>query len=215
MAETKDPPPRKLSRAARRAQLIQATIAALAARGYARITMTDIANQAGLSHGLVNFHFKSKELLLTETLHFLAEEYRANWAEALAKAPANPAQRLDAMLRSDFNPEICTPAKLAAWCAFWGEAQSRPLYQEQCGSNDADYLRMLEDLCAELRDAGSYSYNPTHVARVLRVTLDGVWLDMMTMSAPYSREEALATVHAAAAAFFPKHFNAGGLIDCD
>jgi hypothetical protein len=32
------------------------------------------------------------------------------------------------------------------------------------------------------------------------------------MARPYSREEGLATVHCAAAAFFPGHFKAEGLI---
>lgn len=52
-----EPPRRKLSRDARREQLIAATIEVLAKRGYARTTLTEVANQAGLSHGLVNFHF--------------------------------------------------------------------------------------------------------------------------------------------------------------
>ena len=70
------PTPRKLSREFRRQQLIDSTIETIAARGYARTTLTDVANHAGLSHGLVNFHFQSKEKLLAETLLFLAEEYR-------------------------------------------------------------------------------------------------------------------------------------------
>lgn len=217
LAQPTDQPhvPRKLSREARRAQLIQATIETIALRGYARTTLTDVANQAGLSHGLVNFHFQSKEKLLTETLLWLAEEYRANWTNALAAAPAGPAARLDAVLRADFNPEICTDAKLSAWCAFWGEAQCRPLYQEQCGSNDAAYLAVLEELCTELKAEGGYGYDPIRAARVIRVTAEGMWLDMMTMNTPYTRAEALSTVHACAAAFFPRHFDDRGLLGSD
>ena len=58
---SKQPLPRKLSREARRAQLIEATIKVVAERGYARATLTEVASRAGLSHGLVNFHFQSKE----------------------------------------------------------------------------------------------------------------------------------------------------------
>lgn len=202
--------PRKLSRAARRQQLIEATIETIAERGYARTTLTDVANRAGLSHGLVNFHFETKEKLLTETLMFLSEEYRANWVAALAAAPDTPALQLDALIRADFQPEICTPARLAAWCAYWGEAQCRPLYQEQCGSNDDAYFRAMLDICERLAAEGRYGYNPTLAARVLRVTLEGVWLDMMTMNSPYSRAEALTTVYACAAAFFPDHFTQDG-----
>ncbi len=206
------PAPRKLSREFRRQQLIDSTIETIAARGYARTTLTDVANHAGLSHGLVNFHFQTKEKLLTETLLFLAEEYRANWTRALAAADSAPAAQLDAMLRADFNPAICTPAKLSAWCAFWGEAQCRPLYQEHCGSNDEAYFTAIETICKDLSDEGPYSYNPSRAARVLRVTLEGVWLDMMTTNTPYSRAEALATVYACAAAFFPRHFTGEGLM---
>lgn len=204
-----DPPRRKLSRDARRVQLMDATIEVLAQRGYARTTLTEVANQAGLSHGLVNFHFQTKEKLLTETLLYLAEEYRQNWLTALEAAGPSPAERLDALFRADFNEGICTPAKLSAWCSFWGEAQSRPIYQERCGSNDQIYNDQMEAICAELLQDPRQA---PRVARVLRVTTEGVWLDMMTMNTPYDRAEALATVHCCASSFFPQHFNADGLI---
>lgn len=207
-----DPPRRKQPRDARRAQLIEATIEVLAQQGFARTTLTRVAVQAGLSHGLVNFHFQTKEKLLTETLLYLAEEYRQNWLDALEKAGPSPAERLDALIRADFNADICTPARLSAWISFWGEAQSRPIYQERCGSNDQIYNDQLELICGQLLlDAGDTA-NPARAARVLRVTSEGVWLDMITMNTPYARAEALATVHACAAAFFPKHFGASGLI---
>jgi len=207
-----DRKPRKQSRDARRVQLIEATIGVLAQNGYARTTLTAVAQAAGLSHGLVNFHFASKAGLLAETLAYLAEEYRANWMAALARAGDDPAARLDALLRADFEPAICTPARLSAWCSFWGEAQSRPLYQASCGSNDAAYNKGLEQICATLIVAGGYRHDPVIAARVLRVTTEGVWLDMMTMNAPYGRGEGLRTVHGCAAAFFPQHFDADGLI---
>lgn len=204
-------PPRKLSRAARRGQLIEATIEVLARKGYARMTLGDVAKAAGLSHGLVNFHFDTKEKLLSETLLFLAEEYRLNWTEALAAAAPDPASQLDALLRADFNPAICTPPRLAAWCSFWGEAQARPFYQEKCGSNDDQYNEMLEGICARLIAADGAAQDPRRVARVLRVTIEGVWLDLMTMNAPYDRTEGQGTVFTCAAAFFPRHFSGAGL----
>ncbi len=205
------PPPRKLGRDARRQQLIEATIETIAARGFARTTLTDVARMAGLSHGLVNFHFQSKDKLLTETLLYLAEEYRLNWTGALEAAGPDPVARLDAMLRADFEPAICTPSRLSAWCAFWGEAQCRPMYQEQCGSNDEAYIAVMESICARMIAAGDGSGDPARIARVLRVTIEGVWLDLMTMTKPYGRDEALGTVYTCAAAFFPGRFTAAGL----
>ncbi|MGQ0609818.1 MAG: TetR/AcrR family transcriptional regulator [Paracoccaceae bacterium] len=206
--QNSSPVPRKLPRDARRVQLIEATITALASSGYARVTMSDVARAAGLSHGLVNFHFRSKENLLLETLLYLAEEYRQNWRMALAGAGPAVVDQIAAMLGADFNPAICTPARLSAWCSFWGEAQSRPIYQQRCGANDAVYNATLEGLCARMMQEHGYPGDPARVGRVLRLAIEGSWLDMMIMSEAYSRGEALATVMTVAAAFFPRHFGA-------
>lgn len=206
-------PPRKASREHRRQQLIDATIESLARRGFAQTTLTDVALTAGLSHGLVNFHFESKEKLLTETLLFLATEYRDNWVNALGAAPAAPAAQLNALLMADFNERVCTQTKLTAWCAYWGEAQSRPIYQEMCGSNDIEYVSVLEGICARLIDEGGYQLDAVTVARALRVTVQGLWLDLQTTASPFAREEAARTIRVCVTAFFPKHFNESDLLD--
>ena len=46
-----------------RAAILDAALAAFAERGYARATMRDIAQRAGVTHGLVQRHFGSKEAL--------------------------------------------------------------------------------------------------------------------------------------------------------
>lgn len=213
MDEETPVPPRKLPRDARRQQLIEATIGVIGASGLARTTLTAVARQAGLSHGLVNFHFETKEKLLVETLLHLAEEYRLNWVQALEGAGPRPAAQLAALLAADFRAEICTPDRLSAWCAFWAEAQSRPVYQEHCGANDEAYNRRMEAICARLLAEDGRTGDPARIARVLRVTTEGVWLEMMTTRAPYSAEEALATVMTCASAFFPRHFTESGLCD--
>lgn len=205
-------PSRTASRELRKQQLIDATISVLAERGYALVTLTHVAKAAGVSHGLVNFHFETKEKLLTETLLFLATEYRENWTTALSSAPQHPAAQLNALILADFNEKICTRSKLTAWCAFWGEAQSRPIYMEKCDASDQACINELEAICKNLMAAGHYSHNPARVARVLRVTVEGLWLDLMSMTIPYTREESINTVYACAAAFFPRHFNEHGPI---
>lgn len=210
---SQEPPlPRKQPRDARRTQLIEATITTMAEQGYARTTLTQVARVAGLSHGLVNFHFQSKEKLLLETLLYLAEEYRLNWTQALSEAGPSAPEELHALLQADFNPAICTPARLSAWCSFWGEAQSRPIYQDRCGANDEEYNLRLEAIIARMNAEHGYAVNPVRVGRVLRVVIEGVWLDMMTLTAPYDRAEAVATVMTVTAAFFPRHFGVGGIL---
>lgn len=203
---------RKISRDQRRQQLIDATIRVLARRGFAQTTMTDVANEAGVSHGLVNFHFQSKDNLLSETLLFMAEEYRKSWTQALAAAGNSPAEKLKAMLLADYEEDISSSDLLASWLAFWGEAQSRPLYQQECGANDLAYIKQLEDICADLIREGDYGHDVVRTARVLRLTSEGLWLDILSMISSYSRKEAAQTLLACAAVHFPKHFGANGEI---
>ncbi len=153
----------------------------------------DVAKAAGLSSGIVNFHFETKEKLLVETLKYLADEYRANWHKALAAGgPMIAAGQLSSLLFSDFNPEICSRRKLAAWCAFWAEAQSRPTYLEHCGSNDEEYSAIVLDLCKAIISEGAIPMIAELIARALDALLEGLWLDLMTMAKPYSLDDAQA-----------------------
>jgi TetR/AcrR family transcriptional repressor of bet genes len=201
---------RKASKEVRRQQLIEATIDVMARKGYSGTTLLDVAKAAGLSSGIVNFHFETKEKLLVETLKYLADEYRANWHKALASGGDDPAGQLRALLFSDFNPEICSPRKLSAWCAFWAEAQSRPTYLEHCGSNDEEYSAIVFDLCRAIIKKGGYPLAPELIARALDALLEGLWLDLMTMAKPYSLDDAKRTIAACLHAFFPKHYPAAG-----
>lgn len=205
-------PPRTLSRDVRKAQLIEATIATLAERGYSRTTVTEVARRAGLSHGLVLFHFQSKEGLLAETLDYLSEEYRQHWATALEAAGEEPDRQMAALITMDFQPAVCRPDRLAAWCSYWGESQSRPLYHARCGSNDAYYIRTLENICRRMNSERGYSHDPVRTARLIRVTTEGTWLDLMTLANPYDRVEALKTVWICIGGLYPRHFGPDGLI---
>jgi len=202
--------PRKASREARRLQLSEATIETIGPHGYARTTLTDVARQAGLSHGLVNFHFETKQKLFGETLRYLAEEYLRNWPDTLAASPPDPADQPDALTRADFNDSICSPGRLSAVCAFWGEP--RPLCQQECSASDARHAAMMDGLCAGLIRQRGYDHNAEQVSRLLRVSFDGVWLEMMALTDPDDRDEAPAKVFTCTAAFFPRHFSAMGLI---
>ena len=197
---------RKASKEVRQLQLIEATIDSLARRGYAETTMADVADGAGLSRGIVNFHFESKEKLLIATLQHMYDEYSAHWRTALQKAGEDPARQLQALVWADFDRSICNKRKLAAWCAFWGEAKSRPTYQALSSSRDADYQQTFIGLCAALKESGAYTYEPQVMALALSAMLEGLWLRMMMGTEDTTRETALQSANAFLAAAFPKHF---------
>lgn len=197
---------RKASRETRRLQLIEATIDSLAKRGYAETTMADVAEGAGLSRGIVNFHFESKDKLLVATLQHMADEYAAHWRAALDRAGEEPARRLAALAAADFDRAVCTRRKLAAWCAFWGEAKSRPTYQALCGSRDEDYHATMTAICAALVEEGGYRQDAEALALTISAMLEGLWLRLMVGGPEIDRDTARKAALAHLAALFPRHF---------
>ena len=198
---------RKASKEVRRQQLIDATIDSLARRGYSDTTLADVADGAGLSRGIVNFHFESKEKLLVATLQFMSEEYANHWRTALERAGDDPARQLRALCAADFDRAVCNRRKLAAWCAFWGEAKSRPTYQALCGSRDQAYHNTLVGICARLREDGGYAFDPSATALALNALLEGLWLRLMMGAEDVTRETAFAAVMDVLASIFPRHFS--------
>jgi TetR/AcrR family transcriptional repressor of bet genes len=205
--------PRKAAKDVRRQQLIEATLEVIARRGYSGTTLSEVAKAAGLSAGIVNFHFETKERLLAETLKYISDEYRALWQKALNDSAGKPpAFRLEAIMRSDFSAAVCAPRKLAAWGAFWGETAGQPIYSQYCSANDAEYQRLIEELCLKIIREGAYPYDAAHVARGFNALTEGLWLDMMTQAEPLPPEEALKTALACLQAFFPRHFGPNGAL---
>ncbi len=197
---------RKASKEQRRQQLIEATIDSLAKRGYAETTMADVADGAGLSRGIVNFHFESKEKLLVATLQYMADEYSSHWRSALARAGQEPADRLWALVAADFDRFVCNKRKLAAWCAFWGEAKSRPTYQALCGARDEAYQQVFMELCDALKREAGYGYEPGAMALALSATLEGLWLRLMMGTENVTRETSFRAAAEMLASIFPRHY---------
>ncbi|WP_413988168.1 TetR family transcriptional regulator C-terminal domain-containing protein [Labrys okinawensis] len=201
----------KASKETRQLQLIEATIDSLAKRGYAETTTALVAVGAGLSRGIVNFHFESKEKLLVATLQYMADEYAAHWRAAYEKGGGDPARQLASMVTADFDRSICSKRKLAAWCAFWGEAKSRPTYQALCGKRDQAYHDIIIEICQALKADGRYDFNARATAMGLSAMLEGLRLRLLLGAEGLNRETACQAAFEHLASIFPRHFSRSDL----
>src|SRR4029453_5507711 len=192
MAE--DPPPvskPNVVKEARQRQLIDATISTIGRVGYAGTTLNHVAGAAGLSPGIVNFYFKSKDQLLGAPLAQLAEEHESLWMSQIAAAGGAPAAGLDAMIEADFHPTICTLDKVVVWFAFWAEAQSRPLYRSVVSELEERYFQQTHAFCAELIAQGGYpGIDAADVARGPNAISDGLWADLLVLPETFDLEAA-------------------------
>lgn len=206
--KTEVPGKREKNKELRRTQLIRATIRSVARRGFAETTMADVTREAGLSLGLVNLHFKSKDKLMEETLRHLSEEYESACFAAMASAGPTAADKLRALVDLDFSPKVCDRRKLAVWFAFWGETRSRPTYQQICARNDRRYEKIVTDLCQEIIELGGYTgIDATIVANGLSGLVNGLWLDMLMTPDDMPAGNARNIAYFFLAQAFPQHFH--------
>lgn len=201
-------PKRTASKEERQHQLIQATIRSVAKNGLSDTTMATVSSEAGLSQGIINLHFQSKDRLLIETLKFIADEYRESWEKELRKEGLTPADKLEALVVVDFKPPVCDPNKLAVWFAFWGESKSRPTYRKICAMRDMEYRKQLIEVIEQVIEEGHYENRDARtVASGLSAITSGLWLDLLTSPRSMSRDQARSICKSYLATTFPKHFS--------
>ncbi|MEE8339946.1 MAG: transcriptional regulator BetI [Xanthomonadales bacterium] len=200
---------RTASKEERQLQLIRATVRSVAKNGLADTTMATVAREAGLSQGIINLHFQSKERLLVETLRYIADEYNTSWEKALDGAGPSPAERLRALVEVDFKMPVCDRNKLAMWFAFWGESKSRPTYRKLCRARDIKYRKELGALCQLLIEEGGYQgIDAMALATGLSAMTEGLWLDLLISPRSLTRAQARNICMAYLASAFPRHFSA-------
>jgi len=198
---------RTFARERRREQLIHATIKCIAKRGISATTLADVTKEAGLSQGIINLHFKSKNKLLLETLKYLIEEYHLTWQKKIKKPGLAPAAKLKALIDMNFSRAIADRNKLAVWFAFWGETKSHSTYLRTCAKYDQLFTDTEAELFAEIISEGGYRNLDAHVlATTLDALIDGLWLDILLLPNEMNHSQAKENVINLLHCILPDHF---------
>ncbi len=190
-----------------RQKLITATLNSIAKHGFADTTLARVSAGAGLSRGIVNFHFRSKAALFLETLKFMSREYQEHWARAFDEAGPTAAGKLEAVLMIDFEPPLSNRNRIAAWYAFYGEARSRPTYIAECTERDQIVYETVIELCRTIIEEGGYpNLDPERTANGLTAMGDGLWMDILICPYDSNPELSKEVLSAHLRALFPKHY---------
>ena len=134
----------------RRRALIDATVAAIGERGSLDVTMSDIAGRAGVSAALAHHYFGAKDALLNATMRSLLADLGREAGEALRRAEG-PRARISAIVGVNFSEPQFSAEVIAAWLAFYVEAQRSPdmrrllsIYARRLHSNLVHALKRLQ-----------------------------------------------------------------------
>ncbi|MTI10861.1 TetR family transcriptional regulator [Rhodospirillaceae bacterium RKSG073] len=182
---------RAANKAFRRQQLIDATLDCIDEVGFAGTTLAKVATKAGLSQGIVIFHFKSKEILFEETLRYMTSEYRNTLHSALSKSPDEPIDRLCTMIRTDFDPKICNEKKIGIWHAFWGEAKAHPLYKELYNDVDIEFGNIIETECEKLSASPTAKMDGHSAMLTIESMINGLWNRYLLTPQRFDRKKSL------------------------
>ncbi|MET9022626.1 TetR/AcrR family transcriptional regulator [Actinopolymorpha sp. NPDC004070] len=104
-------PRRRLSEDTRRGQIVQATVKVVAERGYGNASLSAIAEQAGVSKGLVSHYFTDRDTLMEHTARATLVELRRTVVDGLDLSDPVPeilraAIRRVAHLRATHAPQL-------------------------------------------------------------------------------------------------------------
>lgn len=179
----------------RRQQIVEAALRCLAKGGFGAFTVSEICAEAGISHGLINHYFASKEELLV-TAYRRVTDRLAQWTRlTLAKSGRAPADKLRAMVEASFAEEIFNEENLAIWLALWGQVRNHPelraAHNELYDGYRAVVTRQIESVAQERRRA----VEAAPLALALTALIDGLWLEWCLDPTVFSPEEARQTCY--------------------
>ncbi len=161
----------------RKAQLIAAALDSIARRGLLETTITHISKGAGMSRGIINFYFSSKEMLMRETLKTLIDEYEEEWKDALSGINDDGHARLTALIEVHFGKKLCSARRLNIMTAFWGHAATQAAYRNQLEASDLRIETAFTESMAHI--LGGSLEDAQAAARQLHALIRGLWLTFM------------------------------------
>ncbi len=100
--------------ASRRDSILKAAATSIARKGVRGLRVEDVAREAGVSLGLVYYHFTDRAGLLAETFRFLNDRAAGYVADAVA-ATSDPVERVAQRLLSELQDEPLVVENSAAW----------------------------------------------------------------------------------------------------
>jgi len=169
--------------------------------------MQMVTREAGLSGGIANLHFQSKDNLLRETLRCVAEEYHGGQIDIMEGSDiADLGDRLDALLDFQLGRGVTQRQKMSVWFAYYGEAGARPVYQKIVSTTDRLAAQKLEALFATIIEQGGYEdVDARELATGYSALIDGLHLALLVTPRELSKRRARLVARDFLHRAFPQH----------
>ncbi len=160
----------------RRGEIVEAMLRVMARQGYAGASVAAVAREAGLTPGLLHYHFGSKQQILLALIERLDGSVQARFERRAARARSARARVdawVDAHLAHDADAE---PAAVACWVALGNEALSQPEVRasyERVVRADRERLEVL--VREALREEGKRTSEARRISAGLLAAVEGAF----------------------------------------
>jgi AcrR family transcriptional regulator len=164
--------------AARREQIVRATLRCLAREGYARVTMKKVAREAGLSPGILHYYFPDKRAILVAALQTVMADLDRRVA-AQARGARDPRARLRALVRACLGAAVAQRELWIVFVEFWGEMMHDAELRRVNAHLYARIRRLIAGVVARGIRAGAFRrVKPEEAAALVLAVVDGLSLQL-------------------------------------
>jgi len=164
----------------RRRQIVDALILEMAEHGYEHASIQAIARRAGLSPGLIHYHFANKQEILLEVIRKLRGVIHSRF-QMLSRGAVTPRERVRAFIDTRLGRgEGAGPAVVAAWVIVGAEAVRQPevkaTYQEAVRTQQT----LLESLIREYAGDALTPREAQNLCGIVLAAIEGAFLFSVT-----------------------------------
>jgi TetR/AcrR family transcriptional repressor of bet genes len=163
--------------AERRQQIADALLAVMSKRGYEKATIAEVAKEAGLTPGLVHYHFETKQEILLAVVAQLDGILERRVEIRLARAEG-PRAQLDAFIDAHLaTGSDADPRAVASWVTLAAEAIRQPEVRAAYATVVGRWMKRLEALVrASLAEQGVSTVGARTAAAAVFASIQGYFV---------------------------------------
>lgn len=166
----------------RHQEILDAAVRVITDRGLADTRISDIADRAGVSPGLVLYYFSSKDRLLSEALNFANDRFYVRMSREIRRLPSARDQltRLIDLSTPGFLPGEERLDEWALWIEVWTRALRDPETAKDREALDQRWRASIADIIRTGQRSGEFPpVDADDVAMLLGALIDGLAIQVV------------------------------------
>jgi len=172
----------------RQEEILHATVDLVYDKGLRAIRISDVAENMGVSPGLIIYHFRTKEELLARAFRFASTTDLAR-ATNIAQVETDPLKRIVSILKW-YTPSDQSRSWLL-WIDGWSAGLWNPEIAEALAEVHANWKALLHEAILEAAEKGLTSkYDAQHTTTRLIIFADGLSVAELTGPSTFTKAEA-------------------------